>query len=62
MDRRLKDALWVGAVVVIPGMWAFWLAKKIWKDVDEKAAFREYVHKTYGYASRYKDKDYVEHQ
>jgi hypothetical protein len=62
VERRLKDALWVGAVVVIPGAWAFWLIKKILKDVDEKAAFREYVHRTYGYGSRYQDKeDYVDH-
>ncbi len=53
MNRTLKDALWLGLVVVVPGLGVALLAKALWKDLDEKQKFREYVHRTYGYASSF---------
>lgn len=53
MNRTLKDLLWIGAVIVVPGLGMFLLAKKVWHDVDEKEQFKQYVRKTYGKASNY---------
>jgi len=53
VNRRLKDVLWVGAIVVIPGLWAVLLARKIAKDAGERKEFREHVRKTYGKGSKH---------
>lgn len=53
MNQTLKAALLVGAVIVIPGMGLFLLAKAAWKEIDEREKFRQYVKKTYGKESSY---------
>ena len=53
MNRRLKDVLWIGAIVVVPGLWALLLARKIAKDASERDEFRKHVRKEYGYGSKH---------
>lgn len=53
MNRILKDMLWVGAVIVVPGLGLALLAKKIWQDSNEAEQFRTHVRKTYGKGSNY---------
>jgi hypothetical protein len=45
--------LWVGAIIVVPGLWAILLAKRVAKEVSERKEFREHVQKTYGNNSRH---------
>ena len=53
MNRVLKDLLWVGAVIVVPGLGIALLIKHFASDVSERRKFQEYVKKTYGKASSY---------
>jgi hypothetical protein len=53
VNRVLKDLLWVGAVIVVPGLGMYLLAKKIWQASDEQEEFKKYVRKTYGKMSNY---------
>lgn len=55
VNRMLKNMLWVGAVILVPGLGVALLAKKIIKDANDKQEFRDHVKKTYGYASHYQD-------
>jgi hypothetical protein len=54
-NGTLKKLLWVGAVVVMPGLGVALLAKKIASDRKKERQFREYVRKTYGNESSYHD-------
>lgn len=55
VNRTLKSLLWISAVIVIPGLGLALFAKKLLDDSEEKEQFKKYVHKTYGYASHYRD-------
>ncbi len=53
MNHTLKTILWIGAIIVVPGLGVALLAKKIYTETDENSKFKEYVRKTYGKASNY---------
>lgn len=48
MSRRLKNALWIGVVAVVPGLWAVLLVRNIAKSANERKEFREHIRRTYG--------------
>jgi hypothetical protein len=56
MNSTLKTILKIAAVVVVPGMGVFLLARTILRDLDERREFREYINKTYGEGSNYVDR------
>jgi hypothetical protein len=53
VNKVLRDLLWVGAVIVVPGLGLALLIKALASDASEKQKFREYVKKTYGKYSEY---------
>ena len=53
MRRLLKELLWAGAVIAVPGLGIVLLAKKLFKEIDDHEQFRKHVKKTYGYDSRH---------
>jgi hypothetical protein len=56
VNSTLKTILKVAAVVAVPGMGIYLLARTILRDLDEKREFREYINKTYGEGSNYVDR------
>jgi len=53
VNRVLKDLLWVGAVIVVPGLGLALMVKYFASDASERRKFQEYVKKTYGKESNY---------
>jgi hypothetical protein len=53
VNKVLRDLLWVGAVIVVPGLGLALVVKWFASDASEKRKFQEYVKKTYGRQSEY---------
>jgi hypothetical protein len=53
VNRTLKEVLWLGAIIVVPGLGLALIAKKLYNDLGSNSDFKEHVRKTYGKGSEY---------
>jgi hypothetical protein len=53
VNRTLKEVLWLGAIIVVPGLGLALIVKKLYTDLDSNQEFREHVRKNYGEGSKY---------
>ena len=60
MNAKLRTALKVAAIAIVPGLGVLWLARVIGegilRDAAERKEFQAYILKTYGKDSNYVDR------
>ena len=60
VNAKLKTALKVAAIAIVPGLGVLWLATKIGNEIvreaEERKEFKAYILKTYGKDSEYVDR------